>query len=285
MQLSVAENNFDILLNLQPYEKLIVDEHGNMIVDSRYVQSIRRRITRDSKKDILLPLEQTFNTIKISDEAKINALKQIEVTFKQTYPSFRKLIGDDKEKGVIQKLLKECESRLAYANTGKTLSSLLDLKMFELNREESPRPKEKTSDSNSANENSTLVDALLKSTPIESNQPSNTTSNSPSNTSSNQSNTQATIASQQNWNMPLTISHELSSFLRVPETSKLTSKEIEYALHRYVLNNKLYKSTAKTIILDASLAKLCGLDFNVTNEITNTSFKTFVFSRHVQKNI
>ena len=276
MELSVAERNLEVLHNLQPYEKLIIDEHGNMVVDSRYVQSIRRRITSDSKKDILAPLEETFKVITISDSEKIEVLKKVNETLKQTYPKFEKL--HDKDKGLIQKLVKECQSRINLANTGKTLSAMLDKQMFEL------KTKEVESVSKEP-ESNTLINDLLKT-----GSPEKSVENASTITITNTTNTNTTNDSTNNtktlqWNTPLNVSEDLSTFLNVPKTAKLTSKEIEYALHRYVLNNKLYKTEAKTIIMDKGLANLCGIDIHQTKEITNVQFKTLIFSKHVQKNI
>lgn len=272
MELSVAERNLEVLHNLQPYEKLIIDEHGNMVVDSRYVQSIRRRITRDSKKDILGPLEETFKILTIPDSEKIDALKKVDETFKLTYPKFVKL--HDKDKGLIQKIIKECQSRLNLANTGRTLSSMLDKKMLELEIQ-SNQEQESKSNANA------LVNDLLKTTPTTSQTATQTTSQT---TNTSQDDTQ-NLKSPLQYNTPLNISDDLSKFLNVPKTAKLTSKEIEYALHRYILNNRLYKTEAKMIILDKPLASLCGIDIDSTKEITNVQLKTLVFSKHVQKNI
>ena len=268
MDMAVAERNIDILKNLLPFEKLIVDEHGNMNVDSRYLQSIRRTITRDSKKDILKPLELTFQTLNIGDEEKMKVLAHLAAVFSQTYPTFTKLHT------LLFAMTNTCSVTMNFANTGKNLGSLIDMKAYQIAME----PKEKqisppvnvknVREDSSAQSSQTneFVNGLSKSdTATRPKPPSNPPPNPPP---------------KVHWTEPLSISRELCEFLNVSYSTKLSSREIEYSLHKYILDNKLHDNVTKTIKLDARLAKLCGCSLDHPR-ITNPQFKTYIFSRHI----
>jgi hypothetical protein len=291
MDLETAEHNLQVLLKLEPYEKLTVDKLGKMNVDPRYLPSVRRTITWDSRKDILIPFEQTFTALTLSDEEKVKALNKIEATFKQTYPAFSKL--HDPKEGLLPRIKQECSARMLQnmvSTTGKSISSMVDKKMFEMEKAVYDIPSEDQQELSQIVPGTSFDMAISngiyykgQNTNPKQCPPTTTKEKSDIGASSMQTLTSLSAGpttTQTNLNAPLNMSDDLRSFLNIPKTAKLTSKEIEFALHRYILKNKLYKSTAKTISLDGPLAQLCGLD--QTKEITNSQLKVQVFSRHVQ---
>jgi len=95
MELNIAEHNFDLLSNLQPYQKLTVEiSSGKMEIDNRWFQGlIRRKLTGDSRNDIVDPIQSTFKKLtesKKTEEMKI-CLDNIRDVFSTTYPTFEQL--------------------------------------------------------------------------------------------------------------------------------------------------------------------------------------------------
>jgi len=256
MDNSIARNNIDILANLQPYEKLIVGEDLNLSVDTRYIQFIRRTATRDSKYDILEPLELTFKSEKISDEEKLSTLRHINKTLLITYPDFPEIHGSgetEEEKGLIQRLteiVQKQKSEKMVQEAGKGFAFLVDAKMNQIVEEEKQEKIEPPK--------KTFVDALLSN---------NNTIKRPSPPPSASS------------HRLLPLSDELADFLNVRNTCKLSTKEIELGIHKYILKNKLYSRETHKITLDDKLAVLCKSDKGT--EITNDMMKVYIFSHHV----
>lgn len=94
---SIYRHNCRILSKIEPGTKLLVDKSdtenkGKLYVDDRYIQSVRRWYTNDSRHDILEPINlalEYFN--KVSDiGTRIIAAHLLKV-FKQTYPDFKVL--------------------------------------------------------------------------------------------------------------------------------------------------------------------------------------------------
>lgn len=104
MNHSIALQNYKLLSNLKPHEKLIVDDDNTFHVDGRWIRSIRRSISGESKNDILSPLSLTMNVVadnlwtsntpenrKDFLEEHINVIMDIEKTLLQTYPGWIEL--------------------------------------------------------------------------------------------------------------------------------------------------------------------------------------------------
>lgn len=107
IDLDTVGANFELLKTLKVDQKLIVDANSKRLtIDKRWVPFIRRRLTGDSKLDILAPIEQTFEKIRIysaketdkdylvKDPHEIGVcLKNMEETLLSTYSNFGKLHG------------------------------------------------------------------------------------------------------------------------------------------------------------------------------------------------
>jgi hypothetical protein len=262
MEKSVTRNNLDILSNLQPYEKLIVDENMNLSVDTRYIQFMRRTATGDSKYDILIPIELTFNSQIISDEEKLVILKHVGDTLLLTYPDFPEMHseGEDKE-GLLSKLKREIQKQKSdklIQEAGKGFASLVDAKRNKLTEEEQMKKEDEKEQPKMS-----FIEAALKG------KQSSTVKRPPPPPQKPDSNSHRLLS----------LSDELAEFLNVRNTCKLSTKEIELGIHKYILKNKLYSRVTHKITLDCKLASLCQCEKN-TN-ITNDVMKAYIFSHHV----
>lgn len=100
MELTTAIHNHNLLSNLKPFQKLIVDEENKFQKDLRWGQFVRRAITDDSKEKILKPLTETVDTMieyfaSKSDvrvvHSMLSTLNNLENTLLQTYPNWEEL--------------------------------------------------------------------------------------------------------------------------------------------------------------------------------------------------
>lgn len=99
MEFDIACHNATIFKNIKQYEKMIVDKDSDQIyLDDRYGQSVRRWYNDDSREDLLVPIERTFD--KLINEYKngnysYNDLKitieNLVITSIFTYQDFDKL--------------------------------------------------------------------------------------------------------------------------------------------------------------------------------------------------
>ena len=84
------EHNLLILLNLKAYEKLILVENL-LIVDERYLISVRRWLSNDSRNDIIKPITDTLNFY-LNDLSKLAlTLFNLNKTLKITYSEFEEI--------------------------------------------------------------------------------------------------------------------------------------------------------------------------------------------------
>ena len=261
---SIVKNNIDILTNLEPYQKLIVDENFNLSIDDRCIQFIRRTVTRDSKYDILEPLELTFNSSRISDDEKLSILKHISETLLITYPEFTEIHNiseEEEDKGLIQKLREKIQKEKSdkiVQEAGKGFSNLLDTKMNRIVEQEEEQEKKGEEPKKS------FVEALL----------------SPDKRNSfKRPLLPPLLPPTTNLTRLLPLSNDLANFLNVRSTCRLSTKEIELGIHKYILKNKLYSRETHKIKLDDQLAKLCNSPEG--SEITNDVMKVYIFSNHV----
>ena len=94
MQKDIAEHNFEILKNLDSFQKLIVDENNKLYIDDRWFPSFRRTYDGSSRKDILDPIKDTFDSkyVKSLDfKLKGEILIHIKEIFLDTYPDYEDL--------------------------------------------------------------------------------------------------------------------------------------------------------------------------------------------------
>lgn len=137
MNSAIAEQNLNILRNLKADVKLTVNSQGELSVDQRWLNGIRRTATGDSKKDLLEPIEQTFMTI-INDvgfnssngEDLLNVLEHLQTIFSKTYPNFTEL------QTLLLKLIRESKSKIQERESGRQLSVLLDQRKYAVDNDE-----------------------------------------------------------------------------------------------------------------------------------------------------
>ena len=101
MEITTAFNNYDLLSNLKPFQKLIVVDNNKLELDSRWVQSIRRKITGNSKDEILEPLIDTFHIlihyylhvvgVSLENSHLLKTITNVGNVLKQTYPNWDEL--------------------------------------------------------------------------------------------------------------------------------------------------------------------------------------------------
>lgn len=77
-----------------------------MELDNRWLQSSRRTLSGDSRKDLLVIIEKSFDTLRCSDplftDLEQKTLIHLQQVLKKTYPTFYELHGPD---GLIHTLL------------------------------------------------------------------------------------------------------------------------------------------------------------------------------------
>lgn len=88
MNPEIAEQNFKTLSSLKPVEKLRIDPNSLLVVDDRYLQSIRRGFTGDSRENIINLIDETLNVSTTSNLAKVVLIGHLLDVFKQTYPGY-----------------------------------------------------------------------------------------------------------------------------------------------------------------------------------------------------
>lgn len=129
MNQSIAEHNFQIFTNLEPYQKLIVDSQNKVTIDERWVQSARRTITGDSRVDIVEPIENTFTYAIENNFVDVEkTLEHLSTTLDVTYPDFEAV------QKLIRRLLKrkrERDTEEQARDTGRKLSNMLYMKNFQ----------------------------------------------------------------------------------------------------------------------------------------------------------
>ena len=306
MKNSIATNNMNILENLKPYEKLTVDSDMNISVDTRYIQFLRRAVTRDSRNDLLDPIAYTFgykrcvkfvevgdktieieyvealNTTLIPNETKILVLNHLKTILKETYPDFLAIFE------LLEKLhiaVTNEISETTLKKTGQSVSAFLDLKSHQFEMEEKEKEekamKEKEEKARKVKEEKERKEKEEKAIKEKEERERQRKEKEESNPLVNallkkDDGTQKMI----NWRSTLlSISEELADFLGVNKTSKMSSKEIELSLHKYILNHDLFSRETKKITADVHLAKLCRIP--VDSIFTNDLLKVYVFSNHV----
>ena len=116
MDIRTAVKNYNFLAELKPFKKLTVTKDNEtsqyvLCYDNRWVQSVRRTATGDSRKNLLLIVEQTFDALHdnnpLNSEEEQKILTHVSSTLKKTYPSFVEIHGDE---GVIEKLLQKSKN-------------------------------------------------------------------------------------------------------------------------------------------------------------------------------
>ena len=138
-------------------------------------------------------------------------------------------------------------------------------------------------------EKRTLIDALISSSKFPSTPPPNPPTPQSRSQAGPQSRSQARPQARPappSFPPPislLNVSCELAGFLSISTSARLSSREIELSLHRYILEKKLYNASSRLITLDAPLAELCGVRRG--KQISNDTFKVYIFSKHVQKRL
>jgi hypothetical protein len=90
MNVSQALNNFFFLKHLNPTYKLITDG-VRFSYDNRWLPSVRRTVTGNSRRDLLKPIEQTFVLLReiINPLEELNVLKHIQEVFHSMYPDYQ----------------------------------------------------------------------------------------------------------------------------------------------------------------------------------------------------
>ena len=126
---NITLENYNLLKNLQSHQKLIV-RGDKFEIDSRWIQGIQRRCTGDSRSDLILPIETTFNMMRIPTKDNyqdiIKVLGHLEHVFLQTYP--------DDNSGLVKcvKDLREKYIKASSKRSGQILNNLLTAKEFKL---------------------------------------------------------------------------------------------------------------------------------------------------------
>lgn len=148
MELSIALHNSQLLQKLEPYQKLIVLDNDVLEIDDRWIQSLRRTITGDSRYDIIGPIEKTFTKLitmegepkiivdkyeaEVNPEKLMELLKKLRETISTTYPRFEELTGEtaeDPNSAVLRKLEALCDSKVDQyqrSKYGREISQMLD---------------------------------------------------------------------------------------------------------------------------------------------------------------
>ena len=92
MELSAAVLNYQVLKKLTEYEKLCVKDQTQIRVDERWLKGLRRTVSGDSKQDILIPIEQTFDVLMLERYYPANdidsTLSHLLDVFSVTYPGY-----------------------------------------------------------------------------------------------------------------------------------------------------------------------------------------------------
>lgn len=103
---NIAWLNYNILKDLRASQKLRVINTNQIELDNRWLQSSRRALSGDSRKDILNIIEKSFDTLRHSDpmftDLEQKTLIHLQTVLKKTYPTFYELHGPD---GLIHTLL------------------------------------------------------------------------------------------------------------------------------------------------------------------------------------
>lgn len=86
----IWQNNFYLLKNLEPNQKLIVINDGvndgELTLDQRYFQWFRRRFARNGPSELIEPIKKTFeNTLETYVDI-VNVLKHLQLVLDKTYP-------------------------------------------------------------------------------------------------------------------------------------------------------------------------------------------------------
>ena len=92
MDFSTAMYNFDVLVSLIPYQKLMVIDGNKLEYDNRWVKSVRRLITGDSKYDIQEPIMSTLNNLVYHQLEKcLDLVPKLMDVLKVTYPDWTEI--------------------------------------------------------------------------------------------------------------------------------------------------------------------------------------------------
>lgn len=277
-----VKHNFDVIRNLQPFQKLTINRKGKMTLDERYMQFIRRALTWDCKYDVLLPLESTFALSKETEDEKIKVLNNFSASVKQTYPAFDDLhnlikkISDDCKKINIEL---DLENGVEYSSNPTTPTE---------NQTAPPvaPPAPPTPNSNqtgcAVQPGSTGVtgvcgktsfrDALLSGSlphPSHLTQPPQQLQQPPIVPPTNQKTNDLSTT-------PMHMSAEMCEFLNISPKTKLARKEIQVMMNAYIVNKKCLDMDTKMITPDDKLSRLLGCK----SKIPLTNFKSF-YERHI----
>lgn len=131
MNTEIAHRNLEILRNLQPDVKLTVKSQGELKMDERWLNGIRRTATRDSKKDLLNPIEKTFDVL--IEDHNFNSsvgyqlsvvLEHLQKTFEKTYPNFQEL------QELLSKIHRKNDNKVQERESGRQLSAMLDRRSY-----------------------------------------------------------------------------------------------------------------------------------------------------------
>lgn len=87
----IAKSNLAVLSTLTPYTKLKADREGALSIEDRYIPSVQRTLTSDSRDKLMQLLRQTFDAAEVDNTQKTTALQQLQTVLAQTYPDYEPL--------------------------------------------------------------------------------------------------------------------------------------------------------------------------------------------------
>lgn len=93
MQIQTALDNFFLLKNIKPHERLTVDPDTLLLsLDQRWLKSLQRSYSGNSRADLIVPIQKTFEILmknKMFHQQKIyECLDHISEVFSETYPNY-----------------------------------------------------------------------------------------------------------------------------------------------------------------------------------------------------
>lgn len=124
-------DNLDILSKLQPNQKLVV-EGDRIMLDDRWFKGLRRKVTGNSREEIIEPLRKTFEFFIDQTEIEIiDILRSTENCFRITYPEYWESEGPYGLSSLYLEMIAREDQKIYNRNlqiSGRTLSNWLDEK-------------------------------------------------------------------------------------------------------------------------------------------------------------
>ena len=106
LTLSLIEHNINVFLQLNEYEKIIIDQNNKVEIDNRYLQSLRRKLDwwiwscESSRQSTLKIIKETYNSLKNHKDyyyLNLNKIQQSLTNLKEklslTYSNYPDIIN------------------------------------------------------------------------------------------------------------------------------------------------------------------------------------------------